>query len=269
MTSFLKVFLAEIHKQHKNYFHSKTIYISLFVWPFLSFITSYYSFLAFDLTGCKIPYITPDNVVIYLLIGYMCMNFFRSLVQSAWNFSFERYSGTLELIYLSPANRAAVLLGNAVSSLFESVVVMIIFTISMLVMKREVINMHILSGIAVFLLTLGMAVIWGMFLNSLFLFSRDSNFLFTILEEPMEIFSGVKIPTTLFPVWAKGVSVIFPLTYAIEAARKTLLMGASLGDIKEFILIGIFIIVLLLTAILIIIKIVERHLRITGNITLF
>jgi ABC-2 type transport system permease protein len=208
-------------------------------------------------------------MIVYLLLGYMCMSFFRALVQSAWHFSFERISQTLELIYLSPANRAAVLLGNAVSSLFESVIVMIIFTISILVMKSRVIYMQVIPCMVVVTIMIVMAVVWGMFLNALFLFSRDTDFLFTILEEPMEIFSGVKVPTFLFPLWAKGISILFPLTYVIDAVRRVVLIGSSLYDIHGFILLATGIIAVLLTSTMVIIKIVERHMRITGNITLF
>ncbi len=269
MKAFLKTLNAEIKKQHRNYFYSRTIYISLFLWPVLSFITTNYSFKAFDLTKSRIPYITPDNVVVYLLLGYMCMSFFRSLVQSAWRFSFERFHGTLELIFLSPGNRAAVLLGNAVSSLFESVAVIVVFTVSVLVLKAEVLNVQLLPCIAVFLLVTCMAVVWGMFLNSLFLFSRDTNFLYTVLEEPMEIFSGVKVPVTLFPLWAKVIGAVFPLTYAIEAVRRIMLMESSLYEVRTFILIGLVIIVVLLFAISRILRIVEKHIRVTGNLTLF
>ena len=269
MKAFLKVMIAEMKKQHKNYFHSKTIYISLFLWPLLSFITACYNFRSFDLSKSKVAYITADNVVIYLLLGYMCMSFFRSLVQSAWRFSIERFHGTLELIFLSPGNRAAVLLGNAISSVFESVVVMVIFSVCMLSMKAEVIQMRLLPCIIVFFLVTSMAVVWGMFLNSLFLFSRDSGFLFTVLEEPMEIFSGVKVPTVLFPIWAKAISIIFPLTYAVEAVRRVFLLGSSLYEIRSFLLIGILIIGILLAGIKVILRIVEQHIRITGNATLF
>lgn len=269
MRAFLKTLVAEIVKQHKNYFHSKTIYISLFIWPILSFITSYYSFKSFDLSESRVVYITPANVVVYLLLGYMCMSFFRSLVQSAWRFSFERISGTLELIFLSPGSRIAVLLGNAVSSLFESVFVMVVFTFSLLIVKSDVVDINVLSCAAVLFLATLMAVIWGMFLNSLFLFSRDSGFLFTVLEEPMEIFSGVKVPTTLFPVWAKAVSVIFPLTYAIEAVRRVMLQGSSLYEVRGFFVTGILIIAILFIAVHVILNRVEKHVRKTGNISLF
>jgi ABC-2 type transport system permease protein len=114
-----------------------------------------------------------------------------------------------------------------------------------------------------------MAVVWGIFLNSLFLFSRDSGFLYTILEEPMEIFSGVKVPTMLFPLWAKVIAAVFPLTYAIEAVRRVMLLGSSLYDIRGFLFIGSIIIVILILAILFILKLVERHVRSTGNMALF
>ncbi len=269
MMPFVKALTAEMKKQHKNYFHSRMIYVSLFVWPFLSFVTTYYSFKVFNIEKSKISYITSENMIVYLLLGYMCMSFFRSLVQSAWNFSFERISGTLELIYLSPVNRAAVLLGNAISSLFESVFVMLIFSILVLIINGEVLLIKILPCITVFLIVTAMAVAWGMFLNSLFLFSRDSDFLFTVLEEPMEIFSGVKVPTILFPVWAKAISVFFPLTYAIEAVRRVVLTGSTLYEIRGFVVTGVVIIAILLVLISTMIKIVERHMRITGNITLF
>ncbi len=269
MRAFYQTLIAEIVKQHKNYFHSKTIYISLFLWPILSFITSYYSFKPFELSESRVVYITPANMVVYLLLGYMCMSFFRSLVQSAWRFSFERISGTLELIFLSPGSRIAVLLGNAVSSLFESVFVMVVFTVSLLIVKSDVVDINGVSCAAVLLLTTLMAIIWGMFLNSLFLFSRDSGFLYTVLEEPMEIFSGVKVPTTLFPVWAKAISVIFPLTYAIEAVRRVMLQGSSLYEVRGFFVTSILIIAILLVAVVVILNKVEKHMRRTGNITLF
>ncbi|MBL4931868.1 ABC transporter permease [Clostridium paridis] len=269
MRQFFKVVIGEIKKQHLNYFHSKLIYISLFIWPILSFVTSYYSFKPFKINNSNINYLNEQNVVVFIVLGYMTMSLFRSLVQSAWNFSFERMSGTLELIYLSPATRQGVILGNALSSLFESVIFMVIFTLGVLIFKREVLNINYLSLMVVFIITLTMAVIWGMLLNSLFLFSRDSGFLFTILEEPMEIFSGVKVPTSVFPFWAKGISLLFPLTYAIEAVRSVILKGSSLSGIINFIIIGVSIIALLYFACIKIIKIVEVHSRKTGNFTYF
>ena len=269
MKHFIKVVLAECYKQHRNYFNNKMIYVSLFLWPLLSFMASFYSYKAFDLEGSAISYLDSGNILVFLLIGYMAMSFFRSVVQSAWRFSGERQSGTLEYIYLSPASRLAVLMGNALSSVFESSAVMLVFGMLMIFYNSE--SLHVsLTGFAVVMpIFIVMALLWGVFINACFLYSRDTDFLFTILEEPMEIFSGVKVPVMIFPGWAKLLSCIFPLTYALEALRQVTLNNSDPGTIKVTILISLLIIVVLLAATLITIQIVEKHVRKTGNIILF
>lgn len=269
MKYFLKVVWAEAVKQHKNYFNNRTIYISLFVWPLFSFLSAYYSYSAFDVEGTLVEYINGKNILVFLMLGYMAMSFFRSVVQSAWNFSRERQSGTLEYIYLSTANRLAVLMGNALSSVFESTIVMLIFGLLIAFSNRNAINVNAIGTLLVLLIFIVMALLWAVFLNACFLYSRDTDFLFTILEEPMEIFAGVKVPIAIFPVWARIISFIFPLTYVLEALRQVMLNGASLGGISTTIFACIGIIIVLLTATLITIVVVEKHMRKTGNVVLF
>lgn len=269
MRDFMKVLWAESYKQHRNYFNNNLIYISLFVWPLFSFLAAYYSYSAFDIDGTLISYINGDNILVFLLLGYMAMSFFRCVVQSAWNFSRERQSGTLEYIYLSPANRLAVLLGNAISSVFESTIVMLIFGMLIITFNTRALNVNTISLVVVLFIFIVMALLWGVFLNACFLYSRDTDFLFTILEEPMEIFSGVKVPVIIFPVWARAISCIFPLTYVLEALRQVALNSASLTTIRTTIIISLAIIMVLLAATLITIHIVEKHMRKTGNVVLF
>ena len=269
MIIFLKAMKAEMLKQHKIYFHSKVIYVSLFIWPVLCFISTYFSFKPFNIGSSTVSYLSEKNLLVFILLGYICLSLFRSLVQSAWNFSFERIAGTLEYIYLSPVNRLAVILGNTISSLFESVWVMIVFSVSIFILNPEQLNINIPAAIITFSLMIIMALMWGMLLNALFLFSRDSGFLFTILEEPMEIFSGVKVPTAIFPLWAKLISFIFPLTYALEAIRKVFLNGDDLNKIQGFIISSVFIILVMFLLINFCLKLGEKHAKKTGNMTLF
>ncbi len=269
MKRFCKTLWAEAVKQHKNYFHSKIIYISLFVWPFLNFVTTWYGFQSFRMEDSRLPWLNATNLVAYLTLGYICLSFFRSLVQSAWNFSFERQSGTLELLYLSPANWQAILLGNALSSLVESAMVMFVFGAGLLAFNRQALNAKLLPCMAVFVVTCVMAVLWGMFLNALFLYSRDSGMVFTLLEEPMEIFGGVKVPAVLLPLWGRVISCIFPLTYALEAVRRVFLNGAGFAQLKGFFLAGGCCILLLYGLTIAGISVVGKHSRKTGNFTLF
>lgn len=269
MKNFIKVLIAECHKQHRNYFNNMLIYVSLFLWPLLSFMASYYSYKAFDVEGSIVSYISGGNMPVFLLIGYMGMSFFRSVVQSAWHFSQERQGGTLEYIYLSPASRIAVIFGNALSSVFEGSVAMVVFGMLLIFYNKAALNINLFGLMAVIPIFLCASLCWGAFLNACFLYSRDSDFLFTVLEEPMEIFAGVKIPVNIFPQWARLISCIFPLTYALEALRQVTLNAAGIGDMKKVFIISIIIILVLFSATLITIYVVERHMRKTGNFILF
>ena len=244
MKYFFKVMLAESRKQHRNYFSNKLIYVSLFLWPFLSFMASYYSYKVFDIEGSVVSYISGGNIMVFLLIGYMGMSFFRSVVQSAWHFSFERQSGTLEYIYLSPASRMAVILGNALSSVFEGSVAMAVFGALIILYNKESLSINVIGLVAVIPIFLCVALLWGAFLN-------------------------VKVPVSIFPGWARVISCIFPLTYALEALRQVMLNSADINSVKNVVIISLVIILVLLSATLITIHIVEKHMRKTGNVILF
>ena len=151
----------------------------------------------------------------------------------------------------------------------KKIKVMSIFGMLIILFNRRALNVNILGLILVLAIFMVMALLWGVFLNACFLYSRDTDFLFTILEEPMEIFAGVKVPVVIFPGWARIISCIFLLTYVLEALRQVSLNAASISSIKTTILISLVIIMVLLGATLITIQIVEKHMKKTGNVVLF
>jgi len=268
---FFKVVKAEAYKQFKNEFHNKWILFSMLLWPILSFATAYFQFKPFNFNAVleHISYLNEKTLITYIMLGYFAMIFFRSFVQSAWRFSFERTSGTLELIYLSPANRIAVIFGNAVASLITSVWMFAVFMIGIFVLFNEVKidNLGMLS-LGIFLMV-AMSILWGMLLNSMFLFTRDSGMLFTVLEEPMELFGGVKIPVTLFPMWAKAIGMIFPLTYSIKILRRIVFLGSGFAELSPLIYTCILICITMFVATVFIMKAGEKHNARTGNMALF
>jgi ABC-2 type transport system permease protein len=262
---------AEVRKEHRNSFHSHFIYFSLLVWPVIRFITAYCSFLPFQL-GPDSPlsrFIRIDQLALFLLTGYLAYIFFWCLVQSAWQLSFERQSGTMEMIFITPVNRLTFLYGRSFSSLIEGV--WLFFSFSLL-------GMFLIGGIHVsgwwsvplaFFILLLAAGVWGGFLTVLFLFSRDSSFLFTALDEPMQIFGGVAIPPLAFPFWAKLISFCFPLTYALHILRQLLMEGATLQELGQDLGLLASILLLLVLATAFLLKRAERHMKQTGNMVLF
>lgn len=271
MIEWYNLFLAELKKEHRNMFHSYLIYFSLLIWPVIGFITAYYSFKPFQLDSSS-PlnrFIDPDKLALFLLTGYLAYIFFWSLVQSAWQMGYERQSGTLEIIFLTPVHRLAFVYGRSFSFLIEGVWLFTIFA---------VLSIFFIGGINVsgfwsiplaFITLLVSAVIWGGFLNTLFLFSRDAGFLYTILDEPMSIFSGVKIPVMAFPLWAKLIALFFPLTYTLQILRLLVMEGASFTDIVPYLLALLTVLTILVAATVLIIRKAEQHMKRTGNMVLF
>ena len=271
MSYFMKVLKAEMKKQHKNYFFNKSIYVSLFLWPVLSFITAYYSYKPFKLDRIvgNLGYINEENLIVFVLIGYTCLMFFDCFIQSAWMFSMERTYGTLELVYMTPANRLAFIMGNAASSLLGSICMFVVFALGILILNAGACKVNFASAVLGFILLTVTAVLWGMLLDALFLFSRDSGFLFTMLQGPMEIFSGIKVPTAVFPIWAKVISAVFPLTYIAEMLRRIFIRGDGILQVKGFVLISILIGSIMLSVTVICLKLGERYAKKTGNMALF
>ncbi|MDR9506155.1 ABC transporter permease [Brevibacillus agri] len=262
---------AEMVKEHRHSFHSKMVYFSLLIWPAIMFVTAYYSFAPFRL-GADSPlarFLSPEQLPLFLLTGYLGYIFFWCLVQSAWQMSFERQAGTMEMIFISPVNRLAFLYGRSLSSLVEGVWLFFCFTLLALLFVGGV---HLSGWWAVplaFVVLLGSAIVWGGFLSVLFLFSRDSSFLYTVLDEPMLIFSGVRLPPMAYPLWAKAISFCFPLTYALQLVRGLLMEGASLASLLPELALLVGVLLVLVMATVLLLKKAERHMKETGNMVMY
>ncbi len=270
MKDTFKIVIAEMKKQHRHNFHSYSIYFSLLLWPIIIFFNTYYTYLSFDLT--KAPVFSglinsKQSLLIFLITGFIGYNFFYSMVQSAWQMGAERQNGTLETIILSPANWLAVVYGRSLGALFQNVWMFSTFSILIIISSRSLeVNFFTQIPIAFFIFTLS-ATVWGGLMNVIFLFSRDAAILNNVLDDPMEFFSGVRVPTETFPVWAKMISVIFPLTHSLTIVRG-ILLKTNIAWMEAAIKLSISLVLLFILTI-VLLKLVEKNIRDNGNITFY
>lgn len=262
------IIIAEIIKQHRNWFHSKFIYFSLLVWPTISFYVAYYNYKPFILVNSVNNLFSDANsLMMFLITGYIGWICFWSLMQSAMQMGFERVNGTLETIFLSPANRIALMYGRALGALFENIWTFLVFSLFILFWIEGI---HLENWYYLplsFLIVFTSAVIWGAFLNVIFLFTRDAGIVYDICDEPMHLFSGVAVPPMVFPVWAKIISVAFPLTHCLYVSR-SLTMSESIGSVQDLgSLIIVNVVFIVLTVLLL--RRAENHYRRTGNLTFY
>lgn len=112
------------------------------------------------------------------------------------------------------------------------------------------------------------AVAWGAFLNSLLVFSRDSAFLYTILDEPLWFVSGVRLPHFALPAAVQVVGAVFPLTGSLLAVRGALLEQRTASELAPTLLGLGALSVLLLVAASAILRVGETRARKTGALSL-
>lgn len=217
------VFAAEIRKQQQHNYHSYFVWFSLLIWPILGFLEVYYTYKPFSLEGNMVGIHDSRELLAFLASGYMAYNCFWSMVQNAWSMSCdERTGGTLEMEFLSPANRLAMNYGKAMGALLQEVWMFSCFCGFVLIYTGRIRmnNWYLLP--AVFALLMVASAILGGMLNAVFLLSRDASIAMNVLDTPMILFSGTRIPVDGFPLWARMISVLFPLTYCLNIIRAVL-----------------------------------------------
>ncbi|MFB9850053.1 ABC transporter permease [Micromonospora andamanensis] len=235
MSHALRVVAAEALKQHRRLFGQPLVLFSMLLWPLLTLAATYYTVLPV-MESAAAPQrwpvaADPRRLLAFLAAGALAYTFFFSLVQSAWHFSFERVSGTLEALFLSPASRMALVIGNGAAALTQNAWLFGCFAVAAAT-AADVLDvahpgMYVVAAVAL----LVPAVAWGAFLNSLLIFSRDSAFLYTLLDDPLWFVAGVRLPLFALPVWIKVVGLAFPLTSSLVVLRGALLDRADLGDL--------------------------------------
>ncbi|WP_442601316.1 ABC transporter permease [Paenibacillus sp. KN14-4R] len=270
MSVFWQTLRAELIKQRSDAFKGRAIFFSLLLWPIVHFVSDYYAMKPYRTgAGSAISQFLPDgNVGLFLLSGVLIFQLFWTVVQSAWTFSSERQMGTLELIWLTPASKIAVLFGRSTYSLFSGMWMFAAFSVLVFVFVADF-NQVLWGYFAIsVVLSFISALVWGVFLCSICLFSRDSGFIYYMFQAPMSLFGGVRIPVTAFPMWAKICSLLFPVTYSLFLLREAI--GGSISS--SWWNMAAALIVLNVGLILITIRILgkaENHARKTGNWSMF
>lgn len=268
MKKILLVMKAEIMKQQQHDYHSAFVYFSLLIWPVLGFFEVYYAYKPFELSG-YMGIADHKELLSFLGTGFMSYTCFWSMVQNAWSMSNqERRGGTLEIAFLTPANRLGMIYGRALGALIQEVWMFISFCVFILLYTGAIrwSNLVLLPLVLVLLITA--STVWGGMLNVIFLFSRDASIVMDVFDMPMTLFSGTRIPIEVFPVWARMISFIFPLTYCINIVRLALNISDGSGWLTN--LGGLVICLIVMTGVTVrLIHIAEAHNRETGELQFY
>lgn len=259
---------CEMRKNKRNYRSKLSDFISLFVWPALIYFSVLFTYHVFDLSNlAQYNIFNIRNLELFLIsgaLGYYC---FWAIVQNALNIQLERENGTIEIVFLSPANRLALLYGRALGNIIQSFGLFISFSIVIIVRNTGISGYTFISLLFTFFLLLVSSVLWGGLIYAIFILSRNVNFWFTLFDEPMNLFTGVKIPISSFPTSIQVISFIFPLTYCLFLIRYVLGIQSVLW--KHILLYYIFSSSLVFIVTVVLLTIAEKRNRQTGNLQFY
>ena len=143
----------------------------------------------------------------------------------------EKEIGTFDGILAAPVNEISIIMGKTlaqtVRGFLQGIIVMIL---AILVFGVSVQGSLLLTG-AVLLLGIFSFIGLGILLTALSNNEETAMIMMTILQFPMMFLTGVFFPIQQMPWFMQYISNILPLTYAVTAMRKVMILGAGIGDI--------------------------------------
>jgi ABC-2 type transport system permease protein len=173
------------------------------------------------------------DIVAYIAIGNAIQSMSWNTVFSVINItSSDKWGGTLPLVLATPAPRLPMFVGRAMVHVFDGMLsVAISFIFAVFLFGVDFSNANTLALAVVVFLTAFTMSGFGLLIGGLSFYFREPMIFANIFTFILLIFCGVNFPITALPQPLQYVSYIFPLTYGVDAGRKTIVEGANLVQI--------------------------------------
>lgn len=162
-----------------------------------------------------------ENFFAYVVLGAGLMGIWSCICfSSAGDINREKYSGTLSLIFVSPASFKFIMLGKIIGNTVMSLLALLITLVTAVILFKVPINianpgLFLVSLIA----TLITFIIISTLIASILTLSRKTQLYMNCIEIPIILLSGFVLPVTLFPKVVRVFSYSLSSTYAAELLR--------------------------------------------------
>jgi ABC-2 type transport system permease protein len=213
----------------RNYFLTKRY----FLWEVVWLVYSVMNALTIGFIGVGAGIENTAEFTTYLLIGTLIWSYLSMIFDLlSETVSWERWEGTIEYTFMSPASRAAQLIGMGVYSVIYGIVRMIVMLgVISLFFDMSLGNANYLGALGLLAICSISLVGFGMVAAVMPLLSPEKGQQVTsIVTAVLLLVSGIYYSVDVLPGWLQPLSVISPVTYALDGIRKMLLDGASFGS---------------------------------------
>ena len=144
----------------------------------------------------------------------------------------EKEIGTLDGMMVAPINRLSIILGKTLGQTARGLLQGVIILILSVGLFGVTINGSILLVFALLLLGVFSFVGLGIVITSFAKDQETAQMAMMTLMFPMMFLSGVFFPIQQMPWYMQDISKVLPLTYASQALRKVMVLGAGIPDIS-------------------------------------
>jgi ABC-2 type transport system permease protein len=169
----------------------------------------------------------------FLLIGTLIWSYLSMIFDLlSETVSWERWEGTIEYTFMSPASRAAQLLGMGVYAVVYGIVRMIIMLgVISLFFDMDFGNANYLGALGLLAICSVSLVGFGMVAAVMPLLSPEKGQQVTsIVTAVLLLVSGIYYSVDVLPGWLQPLAIISPVTYALDGIRDMLLLGDSFAS---------------------------------------
>jgi len=145
----------------------------------------------------------------------------------------EREVGTMDGMMVAPINRLSIILGKALGQTGRGLIQGVIVMALAMGLFGVVIHGSIVLVAALLLLGVFSFVGLGIVLTSLAKDQETAQMMMMTLMFPMMFLSGVMFPLQQMPWYMQDIAKFLPLTYAADAMRKVMVLGAGVSAISS------------------------------------
>ena len=175
-----------------------------------------------------------QRLLMSLVVGAVFWNYLSVVFQSIGDtITWERWEGTLEYTMMAPVRRSTQLLGSALYAVVYGLIHTAILLVVLAVFFSLDLGRANFAAAGIFMVVGSVSFIGiGMLAAILPMMSveRGSQMVF-VLQSCLLLISGVYYPVSILPGWMQLISRVSPATYVLDAVRRSLIDGASIGQL--------------------------------------
>jgi ABC-2 type transport system permease protein len=221
----------------RNYFLTKRYFMWELVW--LVYITA--NAMAITFIGAGVPGVSGEKLdtaylMTYLMVGALIWSYLSVLFDVlSETVSWERWEGTIEYTFMSPASRTTHLLGMGVYAVVYGIAqIAIMFGVVSLFFELDLAQANYWGALLVLAVCSVSLIGFGIVAAVLPLLSPEKGQQVSyIVASLLLLVSGVYYPVDVLPGWMQAIATVSPVTYALEGSRQALLEGSGASELWD------------------------------------